>query len=63
MTLVTRIKALLIAIEPRDFDAMAPAERRRTADLLRHTADMAEPPPAPARPGVLHELGRGIRAD
>ena len=63
MTLVTRIKALVIAIEPRDFDNMSPAERRRTADLFRHVADMAEPRPDAPKAGVLCDLGRGIRAE
>ena len=62
MTLVSKVRALLVAVTPAEFAGMSPVERRRAADLLRHVADMAEPRIEP-KAGVLHDLGRGIRAE
>jgi hypothetical protein len=65
MSVAHKIAALFNALTREEVDAMAPAERRRFADLCRHWADFAELRPRPAAPrsGVLDELRRGVRND
>jgi hypothetical protein len=58
MALATRVLALLEQLTREDIEALSPAERQRLAQLLRHLAGFADPPPAP---GVLRDLGREPR--
>lgn len=65
---VTKIIGLFAAMEPEDLEPLAPATRHRFAQILRHWADLAEPPierlPKRSRPrsGVLYLLNDGERA-
>jgi hypothetical protein len=65
MSVAHKIVALFNALSREEVDAMAPAERRRFADLCRHWAHFAEIRPHPSLPksGVLAELKRGYRND
>ena len=52
MHLAEKAMALLDALRLEDIEALPPANRRRLAQVLRHIADIADPPPkaeAPAR--------------
>jgi hypothetical protein len=52
----------LEGIDPADLQRLAPAERRRLADRLRHLADIADPrKPAVPPKGVLADLRNGER--
>jgi hypothetical protein len=63
MSVADKIVALFNALSREEVDAMAPAERRRFADLCRHWAHFAEirPRPSVPRSGVLAELRRRLR--
>jgi hypothetical protein len=65
MTIANKIVALFNALSREEVDAMAPAERRRFADLCRHWAYFAEIRPGATGPrsGVLADLKRGYRDD
>jgi hypothetical protein len=58
MSIAAKIAALFNALTREELDAMAPAERRRFADLCRHWADLAElgRRVEPPRSGVLEAL-------
>jgi len=56
LTLATKVAALLAAVRRQDLEVLAPAERQRLAALCRHVAELAEPPPPPARPAVFFDL-------
>lgn len=59
MGIVSHIFVLLAALRREDIEQLAPAERQRFADTLRHWATLAERGDPPA--GVLGDLGRGDR--
>jgi hypothetical protein len=64
MPLVRHVAALLEALRREDLEVMAPAERRRFADLLRHRAaevDRAGQGEAP-RAGVVARFRNGEHA-
>lgn len=65
MSVAGKITALFNALTREEVDAMPPIERRRFADLCRHWADFAEirPREVKPQPGVLADLGRGLRND
>ena len=58
MSIASKARDLVSVLTAADFAVMPPAERRRFADLLRHIAKMAEPPPAQPKAGVLIDLGQ-----
>jgi hypothetical protein len=62
MPLATKVFALLTSLSPADIEALAPAERRRLADQLRHVADLAERDKSAPRAGVLARLSHGERS-
>jgi hypothetical protein len=62
MSAISRILALLATVTHQSFERMPPAERCRCADLLRHVAEMAEPPPATPKFGGLVDR-KGSRSD
>jgi hypothetical protein len=63
MLLVEKVSALLSGVSRRDIEHLRPAQRQRLAWVLRHIADLADPPkPAPPKEGVLADLHRGNRA-
>src|SRR5688572_1705629 len=60
MTIVTKVAALLVAVRRQDIERLSPAERQRLADLCRHVAAMAEPPPVAASKTVAFcDFGTG----
>jgi hypothetical protein len=62
MPLPDKIEGLMTAVTQSELDAMAPAARRRFADLCRHMADRAEPRRGAPKSGVLARLKEGERA-
>jgi hypothetical protein len=61
MALIREIVKGLEALTAADLDQLAPAERRRLADLLRHLAGIADKGEPPK--GVLGDLANGERGD
>jgi hypothetical protein len=61
MNLAGHIEALMGHLTPRDFEPLAPAERRRFADLARRVAELAEPRAELPKGGFFAEMrdGRG----
>jgi hypothetical protein len=64
---IAKIDALLAGITKADIARMPPANRRRLAQVLRHIADLADPPPKRTveipKAGILRDLGNGARAE
>jgi hypothetical protein len=61
---VDKIDGLLASITLDDIEKLPPANRRRLAQMLRHAADIADPPSKPPPTGgVLRDLGNGARAE
>jgi hypothetical protein len=62
---LSKIDALLAGVTRAEIQAMPPAYRQRLAQVLRHIADLADPPERRERPktGVLADLHDGKRAD
>jgi hypothetical protein len=65
LTSIQKIDALMAGITRAEIQAMPPAYRQRLAQVLRHIADLADPPERRERPktGVLADLHDGKRAD
>ena len=57
MALIHEIQRQLESLKPSDLDQLAPVERRRLADLLRHWAKVAERDEP--KGGVLRDLKDG----
>jgi hypothetical protein len=62
---IAKIEALLSGVRRPDIEQMPPAQRQHLAQVLRHIADLADPPKRREQPktGVLADLHDGRRAD
>jgi hypothetical protein len=65
LLIVEKIDALLNGVTRKDIEHLRPAQRQRLAAVLRHIANLADPPQKPEEPktGVLFDLrdGRGAQ--
>ena len=59
MSVAEKAEALLSAVTAAELQAMAPAARRRFADVCRRAADLAEPKAAAPTSGALASLRDG----
>jgi hypothetical protein len=63
LLLIEKVDALLNGVTRNDIEHLNPAQRRRLAAVLRHIANLADPPKVEAvRSGVLAVLRDGERA-
>ena len=60
MTLATKVAAPLTIVGRQDVEELSPAGRQGLAALCRQ---LAEPPPPPAKSGVLYDLKTGRRPE
>ena len=64
MLLIEKIDALLAGVTRSEVEHLAPAQRQRLAFVLRHIANLADPPNADApKAGILADLKRGVRSE
>jgi hypothetical protein len=64
LTSIEKIDALMAGITRADIQRMPPAHRQRLAQVLRHIADLADPPKVHSpKAGVLAELRDGQRVE
>jgi hypothetical protein len=64
LTSIEKIDALVAGVTRADIQRMPPAHRQRLAQVLRHIADLADPPrPQSPGAGVLAELRDGQRVE
>lgn len=65
LTSIQKIDAMMAGVTRAEIQAMPPAYRQRLAQMLRHIADLADPPKKRelAKSGVLGDLHDGKRAD
>lgn len=59
MSTAEKAVALLSVLSPSDVQSLPPAKRRQFADICRYLASIAEPPRAPPKAGILHDLRFG----
>jgi hypothetical protein len=64
LLIIEKVDALLSSVTRADIEHLAPAQRRRLAAVLRHIANLADPPKQEQpKSGVLADLRRGVRAE
>jgi hypothetical protein len=67
LPIIDKLNAMLAGMTRADIEALPPAQRERLAQLLRHLANIADPPARRTveipKGGVLGDLGNGGRAE
>jgi hypothetical protein len=64
LTSIEKIDALMAGVTRADIQRMPPTHRQRLAQVLRHVADLADPPKVHSpKAGVLAQLRDGQRGE
>jgi hypothetical protein len=62
---IQKLDAMMSGVTRSEIEQLSPAHRQRLAQVLRHIADLADPPKKPDTPssGVLCDLDDGYRSE